>query len=118
MSLADWTSARRAYRTGDFEACERILRAAAERPEDRPYALYNLAVLYIDTRRPDWRSFYDEALELEPGLLKKIGARTLFRRDEYSGAVRKAKDPSLLDPLDDAFEPDADGELPPVEVVR
>lgn len=108
------TEARSAYRRGDFSACERLLREDADRlaGEARAVALYNLAILYIDTRRPDWRAFYDEALGLEPQLLAKIGNRSLFRRDAFAAAV-----PAPPRPGETGDGIGAD-DLPPVEIVR
>ncbi len=83
--MTDWTRARHAFRAGDFAACERYLRLMLERPEERPFALYNLAVLYAETGRPDWKSFYEEAVEARPDLLAAIGPRTLLRDDAFSG---------------------------------
>lgn len=87
--MIGWTRARHAFREGDFETCERILREIAGRPDERPFALYNLSVLYAETGRPDWKSFYEEAVEARPDLLSAIGARTLLRSDEFSGVRRR-----------------------------
>lgn len=88
MTTPDWTRARYAYHAGEFAECEQILRGMCESPADRPFALYNLSVLYAEIGRKDWKDFYREAVELEPGLLSKIGMRTILRRDEFNARKR------------------------------
>jgi len=60
------------YHIGQYDMCERKILELSNNKIERPFALYNLSILYSHLNRPNWKDQYNEAIEIEPKLFDLI----------------------------------------------
>ena len=60
------------YHNGEYDRCEKKLLELLKIDEEKTFALYNLSILYSHLNRPNWKEYYNKALNLNSELFSII----------------------------------------------
>jgi hypothetical protein len=74
MKMTDtlYREAKISYHNGDYDICEKKLMELCKYESEKPYATYNLSILYSHLNRTNWKDLYYQAMKLNPNLFDNI----------------------------------------------